>query len=184
MSLQVHGSRLSTLMGRLRLLSVNSWQHLTNWLCTAFDNGFSTRCGIWQCPELAAAVLLLVMKLDACGWHRHAMLPALGREAEQYCSRYRSTMLQLWNHSSKSTFSVWSVSNWKSRWCLCVRVVACRALESCPLLDFAQFILCASLTVKFHPGISVLTQEFQPNPILLRRDKREVNSRVSPQTDD
>lgn len=85
MSLQVRGSRPSTLMGKLRLLSADSWQHLTNWLCTAFDNGFSTRCGTRQCPELAAVGPLLVMKLDACGWHRCAVLPAAGREAEQYC---------------------------------------------------------------------------------------------------
>lgn len=43
-------------------------------------------------------------------------------------------------------------------------------------LDFAHLILCASQAVKFHPGISALTQEFQPNPVLLRGDKREVNS--------
>lgn len=46
-----------------------------------------------------------------------------------------------------------------------------------PTLDFAGLILRASnLAVQFLPGVSVLTQEFQPNPILLRRDEGEVNS--------
>lgn len=64
--------------------------------------------------------------------------------------------------------------------------VACRALGrvSLPSPDFARLISCASQAVQFLPGVSALTQEFQPNPILLRRDEGEVNSRSSPQTDD
>lgn len=54
--------------------------------------------------------------------------------------------------------------------------VGCRALSRVPPLDFALLILRASQAVQFHPGVSVLTQEFQTNPILLRRDKGEVNS--------
>lgn len=85
MAMQVHGSHPSTLMGRLCLLLADSWQGSANWLCTEPDNGFSTRCGVRRCLELAAAMPLL-LKLDACIWHCQAVLLIAGREAEQCCS--------------------------------------------------------------------------------------------------
>lgn len=41
-------------------------------------------------------------------------------------------------------------------------------------LGFAGLISRASQAAQFLPGVPVVTQEFQPNPILLQRD--EVNS--------
>lgn len=59
------------------------------WLCAGFDNGFSTRRGIRQCPELAAVLPFLVMKLDACCWHCRVVLPAVGREGGRTVPRLR-----------------------------------------------------------------------------------------------
>lgn len=81
----------------------------------------------------------------------------------------------------KSAFSAWNTSNWKSRRCLDLRVIACRGLGHVPSWTS---LIWSRMHHKLHPGISELTQEFQPNAVLLRRDKRALNSWASPQTDD
>lgn len=69
----------------------------------------------------------------------------------------------------------WEHGDWKSRRCSCLGP----ELGEHPLmspLDFAHLISSVSQAFQFLPGVPVLSQEFQPNPILLRRDEGKVNS--------
>lgn len=71
-------------------------------------------------------------------------------------------------------FSMQSTRNGKSRQGLCFSSSS-RSAEPWPLLDLARFVLHVPQAVVSHPGISLLTEGFQPGLISLRRDEREAH---------